>query len=55
MAEDPSIKNDPTPEDPWQKLTPAEKKRAERHLILLYVAMILMVISPFIVFFFFKK
>lgn len=42
-------------EDPWEKLSPEERKKAERHLFILYVFMGLMVVTPFIVFFILKK
>lgn len=38
-------------EDPWEKLSDDERKKAERHLKILYGVMILFVILPFIVFF----
>ena len=42
-------------EDPWQQLSPEARKRAERHLIILYIAMGIMVVAPFIFFYFFRK
>jgi hypothetical protein len=42
-------------EDPWQKLSPHERKRAERHLMILYVVMGTMVIGPLVLLFFFRK
>jgi len=49
MPDEPELSNPPPSEDPWQKLTPEERKRANRHLIILYIAMFVMVASPFIV------
>jgi hypothetical protein len=42
-------------EDPWQQLSPEERKRAERHLIILYIVMGTMVVAPFVFFYFFRK
>jgi hypothetical protein len=42
-------------EDPWQQLTPEARKRAERHLLILYVVMGTMVVAPFVFFYFFRK
>jgi len=42
-------------EDPWKKLSPDERKRAERHLMILYVSMILMVVVPFFILLYLKK
>lgn len=55
MSNYPEESNDPTPEDPWEKLSPEERKRAERHLVILYVVMGLMVVVPFVFFYFFRK
>lgn len=56
MAKEPKKVDDPYEiEDPWAKLSPEEKKKAERHLLILYISMGLMVIAPFIVFFILKN
>jgi len=38
-------------DDPWAELSPEQRKRAQRHLWILYAAMIIMGILPFIAFF----
>ncbi|OPZ67864.1 MAG: hypothetical protein BWY82_02687 [Verrucomicrobia bacterium ADurb.Bin474] len=35
-------------EDPWASLTPEENRRAQRHLRILYGAMILMIVGPLV-------
>ena len=56
MAKEPKAADEPYEiEDPWAKLSPEEKKKAERHLLILYVFMGLMVVAPFIVFFVLKS
>lgn len=55
MSNHPPETPESAPEDPWQKLSPEERKRAERHLIILYVAMGLMVVLPFVFFILFRK
>jgi hypothetical protein len=44
-----------TQEDPWAKLDPAARKKAERHLYMLYAAMIILGLLPFILFLIFRK
>lgn len=42
-------------EDPWEKLSKPERKKAERNLYILYAVMTLLVILPFVMFFVFRK
>jgi hypothetical protein len=38
-----------TPEpDPWEKLTPEERRRAKRHQTILYVVMAALILLPFV-------
>jgi phosphotransferase system glucose/maltose/N-acetylglucosamine-specific IIC component len=42
-------------EDPWEKLSESERKKAERHLFMLYAVMIAFAILPFVLFYFFFR
>jgi len=48
------MKDQESKEDPWSKLSPEERKRAERHLYILYAVMIAFAVLPILLFFLLK-
>jgi hypothetical protein len=50
----PPSKHEDEQNDPWSRLSPVERKRAERHLLILYASMVILIVFPFIFFMVFR-